>query len=296
MFESFRSGYPRISRNEEGGCPPRAVRRLGDGPSPRGGCRAKRCWGVFRAGRGGDKLTRRREGAKSRNKGRAAHGVLPRCFASPPSLGGGRLMRCNCGMHRAAARRESRVQSCMLESFGRKPMNGSLPECSRQRLWLPPYLSAASLGGETAGTTSSRHQSPRSIRLNCLSAWERFGTFGVTLSYESVDGDVSIAFRLGNDLGPDRRLATARRIHQGLNCLSAWERFGTMRSARHSSAAAESQLPFGLGTIWDTRTETATTPGSCPSQLPFGLGTIWDFSEWASAGGFYVSLNRLSAC
>ena len=36
-----------------------------------------------------------------------------------------------------------------------------------------------------------------------------------------------------------------------------------------------SQLPFGLGTIWDVEVE-VKVDADAESQLPFGLGTIWD--------------------
>ena len=116
--------------------------------------------------------------------------------------------------------------------------------------------------------------------LNCLSAWERFGTtskvtaemveqalsqlpFGLGTIRDGQEPRfgmerrrVSIAFRLGNDSGQ------------------------AVEFVKSKPRSWMSQLPFGLGTIRDKKETMKCEKLIVPSQLPFGLGTIRDFEKW----------------
>ena len=63
----------------------------------------------------------------------------------------------------------------------------------------------------------------------------------------------------------------------GINCLSAWERFGIPNNGMQTDMDIDlSQLPFGLGTIRDDEDMEEDVQPILKSQLPFGLGTIRD--------------------
>ena len=84
------------------------------------------------------------------------------------------------------------------------------------------------------------------LRLNRLSAWERFGTGDDDDADESEDCLVSIAFRLGNDSG------LAGLLPQTLD-------------------RVVSQLPFGLGTIRDVLVEVYPRPLADVVSIAFRL-------------------------
>ena len=133
------------------------------------------------------------------------------------------------------------------------------------------------LGTIRDAETTPTESTPRRC-LNCLSAWERFGT--------TRRSSTSMTATSLNCLSAWERFGTRGASRHGtssshLNCLSAWERFGTESSTTEKTSRRRSQLPFGLGT--GTSTSTRTTE----SQLPFGLGTIRD----TTSGGETRTMN-----
>ena len=139
-------------------------------------------------------------------------------------------------------------------------------------------------------------------RLNCLSAWERFGTRFITFSSEPRFVESQLPFGLGTirDYFKDKYEVVvpvdSSQLPFGLGtirdpCVGAgrppgmtWSQLpfglGTIRDHivpfRSSEPEKKSQLPFGLGTIRDMTGPAHSPPKYVGSQLPFGLGTIRD--------------------
>ena len=132
--------------------------------------------------------------------------------------------------------------------------------------------------------TQPTGEQPCPRRLNCLSAFERSGTGTDSRTLTELYDDVSIAFRLSNEVGPPRRGRPCGGRRRRLNCLSAFERSGTWsRWRRGRSLRRVSQLPFGFRTKWDSSTRrTSTTDSGSSSQLPFGFRTKWDSIAFSS--------------
>ena len=154
----------------------------------------------------------------------------------------------------------------------------------------------------TTGCSRSRRRG-RSC-LNCLSAWERFGTNDSIHKYAAAATVVSIAFRLGNDSGPVQSqifgegtftvsqlpfgLGTIRDATSSwtttdssrcLNCLSAWERFGTSSTRTWRRISSRCLNCLSAWERFGTSIMTHTFGNGYTSQLPFGLGTIRDMRQ-----------------
>ena len=121
--------------------------------------------------------------------------------------------------------------------------------------------------------------------LNCLSAFGRIGTRRRRRWLRTPCSEVSIAFRLSDELGPRNAPATRRCV------LASQLPFGFRTNwdgglpVSSGALAQESQLPFGFRTNWDRNGRSRSTMGRRVSwsQLPFGFRTNWDSSSLSFA-------------